>query len=96
MKPTVVVATYDRPGSLDRLLRSLEHCAAPSGTDVVISIDGGASDPDQTLAVALSFSWSSGSVRIIEHDDLGLIRHLRRCGDLTAEYGAIVARLSGD
>ena len=90
MIPTVVINTFARPDSFNRLLRSLECCDAPDGTNVVISIDGGAQHPEPTRSLADGFHWTAGKVQVREQEDLGLVGHFRYCGDLTTEFGPVV------
>jgi len=90
MKPAVVVNAFNRPESLDRLLRTLRLCDTRDGTDLVISVDGGGSRRREVLAVAKTFAWTAGASKVIEQDDLGLVAHFRACGDLVEELGPIV------
>jgi len=90
MSAAVVVNAFNRPESLDRLLRTLRLCDAGDGTDLVISVDGGGSRRTDVLAVAKAFDWAGGASKVIEQDDLGLVAHFRACGDLVEELGPIV------
>ncbi|MCW0484118.1 hypothetical protein [Gaoshiqia sediminis] len=92
MKPAIVIATYNRPASLLRLLSSVEN-AIYNVQDVplVISIDGGGTNNQETCRIAEDFDWSFGSKRIIKHDqNLGLRNHILSCGDLSEVYGAVI------
>lgn len=86
----IVIAAYRRPDCLMRLLRSVELAQYPSGNiTLVISLDGPADA--QVTAVAESFHWRHGPVRIIKHpQNLGLINHIFFCAGLTEEYGAVI------
>lgn len=84
-----MVAAFDRPDSLKRLLGSLKRSFTPTETTLVISIDHG--DRSSTEAVARAFEWDRGPTRVISHrDHLGLKQHILKCGDLTLEYGSII------
>ena len=88
--PAIVIAAYERPNELRRLLASLAVADIAPGTALVLSIDGGAQNQREVSAVAHRFEWPWGPVRVVEHDHLGLIRHFYWCGDLTKEYGSVV------
>ena len=93
MNPAIVISAYNRPHTLTRLLANIRN-AVYDDRDVllVISIDGSAAEERrQVLDVARQFDWPFGSKRVIDHDEhLGLIRHIYFCGDLSADYGAII------
>lgn len=88
--PAIVVASYNRPGSLKRILRSIEEAVYDtSDIPLIISIDYSGSD--ETYDIADQFIWKFGKKRIIKHsENLGLRKHILSCGDLTAEYGSII------
>lgn len=90
MNPTIVVAGYNRPESLKRLLNSLLYCRYSDGDiRLVVSIDGGG-DPE-VASVADAYEWSHGEKRVILREaNLGLREHILRCGDLTEQYGPII------
>jgi hypothetical protein len=89
MHPAVVVSAHSRPASLARILGSLDAGVYPGEVRLVVSIDGGG-DPE-VQRVAEKHSWPHGPKRLIVHPErLGLAEHLRRCGDLSQEYGSIV------
>ncbi len=89
----IVVAAFQRPHSLERLLRSLEAAArnVSKRPTLVISVDGGAgAERDACVACAASLCWK-GEKRVISHDrNLGLKAHILSCGDLTEQLGAVV------
>lgn len=87
----LVVAAYNRPISLRRLLSSLDNAFYHGRTiPLIISIDGG-EDSSGTLEEAKNFKWVHGPKTIISHDqNLGLKDHILKCGDLTREYDGIV------
>lgn len=88
--PAIVIATFNRPNSLHRLLCSIQS-ANYTATEVplIISIDGGGDD--KVLAIAEDFKWEHGTKRIIQHSqNIGLREHILFCGDLTKEYGIVI------
>jgi glycosyltransferase involved in cell wall biosynthesis len=89
--PAIIIATYNRPNSLKRLLGSI--CNANydfySNIPLVISIDGG--DTDEMFEIANRFEWKYGEKQIIAHkENLGLRKHIISCGDLSEEYDSII------
>jgi len=88
-KPTIVVVAYNRVDSLSRLLQSLLVSNVETNTKLVISIDY--SGDDSVESYANSFDWSHGEKVVITHEkNLGLRRHVLKCGDLTTKYGSII------
>ena len=91
MGPAIVVAAYERPGSLRRILGSLAAARVSAGTPLIISIDYSPDAAAAVRAVAVEFSWPHGEKEIIAHPEaLGLREHILRCGDLSQTYGAII------
>ncbi|MCL4393411.1 MAG: hypothetical protein M1482_01090 [Chloroflexi bacterium] len=93
MNPAIVVAAYDRPYALERLLASLARGDYPNEpVPLVISIDRTETDSYRRVcALAESFVWRFGPKRVVRHDEhLGLVDHVYYCGDLSEEYGSIV------
>jgi hypothetical protein len=92
MIPAIVIAAYDRPQSLRRLLCSLsalEGQALPGQIPLVISLDG--SHPDELYQIAEDFRWPHGKKSIRSHSrHFGLREHIISCGDLTAEFDSII------
>lgn len=89
---TIVVVAFNRPTSLNRLLRSLSQAARHEGTclPLIVSIDGGGTEREACLAVVRAFDWP-GERHIIEHDTrLGLRDHILACGDLTQQCESIL------
>lgn len=85
----IVVVAYNRPASLQRLLRSLSMASYPHEVDLVISIDKGGSD--EVSKIAHAFDWNFGRFRVIENPvNLGLRRHIIQCGDMTSEYEHVI------
>jgi hypothetical protein len=68
----------------------LRRAEVAPGTDLIVSIDGGGPNHHAVRAVADSIEWTAGAKRVIAHERLGLVEHHLRCGDLTADLGAVV------
>ncbi len=92
MKPAIVIATYNRPESLYRLLHSVDNAIyEEQDIPLVISIDGGGSCNTQIQSLAEKFEWPHGQKKIICYkENLGLRKHILSCGDLSEEYGAVI------
>lgn len=89
--PAIVTIGYNRPKSMERLLKSVENAHYPEGVSVplVISIDN--SGDDNVVKAAEEFEWTHGEKRIIAREvRMGLKEHVLACGDLTEEYGSII------
>lgn len=89
--PAIVVATYNRPKALQRLLKSIAKADYQGYENIplVISIDGGGSI--ECKQIAEEFVWEYGEKRVIAHiENMGLKAHILSCGDLTEQYGAII------
>ncbi|MEJ7683902.1 MAG: hypothetical protein WKG06_39795 [Segetibacter sp.] len=93
MKPAIVIVTYNRPASLQRLLSFLSKAVFDcSDVNLVISIDyHSSSKHDEVVKIANDFDWKYGFKKIIEHkSNLGLRAHVLSCGDLSEEYDAVI------
>jgi uncharacterized protein Veg len=87
--PAIVIAAYNRPHSLKRLLASVTKAFYLSEVTLVISIDRSISE--EVLGVADNFVWTNGQKIIIKHNqNLGLKKHILACGNLTKTYGSII------
>jgi len=85
----IVVAAYNRPQSLLRILGSLNNASYSKRVRLIISIDK--SDSNQVVELAQQFNWKHGEKEIIVHtENLGLRNHVLACGDLTQQYDAII------
>lgn len=87
----IVVAAYNRPDSLQRLLGSLASADYGSFTNVplIISIDHSGNNACKEIADL--FNWEHGSKTILPHShNLGLKQHILYCGDLTKQYDAVI------
>ncbi len=86
--PAIVVVGYNRPRSLERLLRSLASAVyPPDPVPLVISIDG--AHPG-SLEVAHAFAFPHGPKTVLARERLGLVDHILACGDLVEEHGRLV------
>jgi glycosyltransferase involved in cell wall biosynthesis len=87
----IVVVAYNRKHALERCLRALSNAAYPDHkVKLVISIDGGESNQDVCEAASL-FAWKYGDKEVICHShNLGLRKHVMRCGNLSRKYGSII------
>ena len=87
----IVVACYNRPLSLSRILKSLGLAAYPDHpVPLVISIDR--SDIQRELiALAEGFDWPFGpkTIRAFE-DRQGLRAHILQCGDVALEHDGVI------
>jgi glycosyltransferase involved in cell wall biosynthesis len=91
IRPAIVIAAYNRPHSLSRLLSMVLTAEYPDagGVSLVISIDGGGAD--EVIRIANEFEWLFGDKEVIAHSkNLGLREHILCCGDLSQKYGAII------
>jgi hypothetical protein len=90
LSPAIVCLGYNRPASLDRLLRSLSMARySEAAVTLVISLDHGGDA--ECLRMAERFDWQAGPKRVLTRTTrAGLRRHVLECGDLTEEFGAIV------
>jgi len=85
----IVVVTYNRPGSLTRLLGSLAQARFDENVPLIISIDGGG--PEEVLKIAGDFKWEFGEKQILTHQkNMGLRNHILTCGDLSAKFDGII------
>lgn len=88
MIPVCCIA-YNRRGSLERLLKSLNSAFYDEPVTLIISIDK--SKNDEIEKYADSFPWEHGEKRVIKHEEnLGLRKHILSCGNLLNEYDALI------
>lgn len=90
MRIAIVIAAYNRPQALQRLLNSLQQAHYHTNVDLIISIDNGAKE-QEVAGVANDFTWHRGSKEIVQHNHhMGLKQHLLVCGSLAKNYDAFV------
>ena len=90
MKPAIVIAAYNRPEALKRLLDSVGR-ADYEADDIplIISIDNSGSRACADVAGA--FSWEHGQKILLQKETrMGLKAHLLSCGDHALTYGSAV------
>ncbi|MHA7831041.1 MAG: glycosyltransferase [Flagellimonas sp.] len=87
----IVVVAYNRKRSLSRLLSSLKRANYPnSNIELIISIDF-ADNNNHVLEMANDFSWEHGKKTVVYHEEnLGLRKHIIKCGNLSQEYGSVI------
>lgn len=96
MKPAVVIAAYNRPDALERLLQNIAYAHYPVDVPLIISIDPDGSRQSEVAAVAHRFAWVHGEKRVIVHEThLGLVEHVYFTAGLASEFGSII-RLEDD
>lgn len=90
MRVAIVIAAYNRPDALSRLLKSIQQAHYHTNVDIIISIDNG--DQEQEVAgVANNFNWTRGSKEVVQHNHhMGLKQHMLTCGSLAKSYDAFV------
>lgn len=89
--PAIVVVAYNRPESLKRLLVSLSKALYKSDVTLIISIDFCALENSNVNAVANNFTWEFGDKIVLNNKtNLGLRKHVIKCGDLTSDYDTII------
>jgi len=89
--PAIVVAAWRRPVALGRLLDSLNRADFPPQLQIhlIISLDGGASEPVRELAAA--FRFAAGTCEVVHHgENLGVRRHILWCGDQSARFRSVI------
>jgi hypothetical protein len=89
-EPAIVVIAYNRVLPLQRLLQSLANASYPSeNIKLHISID--ASVVKSVKQLADSFEWTHGEKIVdLKSENLGLVKHVMECGQLTKKYGSII------
>jgi hypothetical protein len=85
----IVVIGYNRPKAIKRLLDSLSNAVYDKPVKMYISLDGGGGE--EIAKVAEDFHWNFGEKKVILHENnLGLRKHVMKCGDLSKDHDAIV------
>lgn len=89
MNIAICIIAYNRIDSLKRVLNSLERSYYNERITLIISIDK--SDTTQVEDFAKEYNWNYGEKRVITHsENLGLRKHVLKCGDLLEEYDALI------
>lgn len=89
IKPAIVIPVFKRTDSLKRLLWSIERAFVPMDVPLIFRYHYGASK--NVVSFIENYNWPFGEKRIIYDDEhLDLHENLKRCGDLSIEYQAIV------
>ena len=88
--PVIIIPAYSRPDALLRLLNSINNSVFPQrNIQLIISLDGGATDTVEN--VADSFRFKHGEKTVIKREsNLGLREHILWCGDQTETYGSVI------
>ncbi|GAA0077115.1 hypothetical protein UT300005_14930 [Clostridium sp. CTA-5] len=87
---TIVIIAFNRLDSLKRLLSSISLAEYAQKANLIISIDKG-NDNQDVLEYSNKFIWNNGEkIVIYQSENLGLRKHVLKCGDLTYKYGNII------
>ncbi len=90
IEPAIVVIAFNREKSLRRLLKSLAEANYPS-SNITLHISIDASENSIVKEVADTFVWEYGEKIIdLKPKNLGLLKHVLECGELTATYESII------
>lgn len=91
MDLAIVVAAFDRPDSLARLLNSLKNSKYPAEPDIELIISIDYSGENNCKEIAEQFIWEKGKKSVISHSGhLGLKKHILYCGDLVYNFDGII------
>ncbi|HJW90637.1 MAG TPA: hypothetical protein VJ436_08345, partial [Anaerolineales bacterium] len=89
--PAIIVAAYNRPKALERLLASLANAQYPPGLSIPLHITIDRDGDPNVLRIADAFHWEFGEKHVVyQPEHLGLLKHFYVCGELTERYGAII------
>jgi len=92
VNPVIVVATYNRLNSLDRLLKSL--CSAVyrnQDVTLIVSVDKHPDLEGEIIEYLADFKWPHGEFLIKTYTNrLGLKEHFLRCCDFALSFGSVV------
>ncbi len=87
----IVIAAFNRPHSLKRLLNSLEISDYSGFINITLYLSIDYSDNHDCFHIASSFNWIYGKKNILTHKvNLGLRKHILSCGDLVKHHDAII------
>lgn len=87
----IVVITYNRPGSLKRLLnRLLEADYDNDDVDLIVSIDH-SDKSEENEKIVDQYNWTNGNkYKIVKKRNIGLKKHVLSVGHLTEDYENII------
>ncbi|MCF0062718.1 hypothetical protein MUK70_00780 [Dyadobacter chenwenxiniae] len=91
--PAIVIVTFNRPSSLERILYSIQSANySHNDIDLILSIDYQDSDLHrEVVKIAKNFEWQYGTKTVIEHSvNLGLRKHILGIGELLNKYASII------
>lgn len=87
----IVVAAYNRAESLDRLLLTLSNANYPKNYNITLYISIDFSGNDDCNKIAENFEWKFGEKKVIkQNENLGLKKHIVKCGDLSQNHDGII------
>lgn len=87
----IVVAAYNRPESLERLLSSIARADYNGYNSIALIISLDFSGNDDCEKLGAEFTWSYGEKKLVTHrENLGLKEHILSCGQLSKAYDAII------
>jgi hypothetical protein len=90
-RSAIVIATYNRPKSLARLLASISLATINQVVDLIFSIDFSNEYSDINESIATDFQWPYGDVIINKHQsNLGLKKHILTIGEFAFCYEFII------
>lgn len=91
MKPAIVVVAFNRPRSLERLLRSLNDAVyQDQNITLIISIDKCDTNQD-VLEIAKAFQWEYGTKEVVyQSENLKLRKHIIKCAGYSSNYGSVI------
>ncbi|MBO6030440.1 MAG: glycosyltransferase family 2 protein [Prevotella sp.] len=91
MEIAIVAVTYNRIGSLNRLLDSLDRAFYPANKDITLIISVDKSDSDLVERFADGFEWTHGEKIVDKHEkNLGLRPHMLSLRKWFSRFDAIV------
>ena len=90
IEPAIIVIAYNREKSLSRLLKSIAE-ANYSSDNITLHISIDASENRAVKQVADDFEWKYGEKVIdLKATNIGLLKHVLECGELTNKYESII------
>ena len=89
MKIAICIIAFNRLDSIKRLIKSLEQADYNEKVTLIISIDK--SNTTIVEDFAINYNWEFGEKRVITHpNNLGLRKHVLKCGNLLKEFDALI------